>query len=969
MRDPLRLLIASALLAGGAALADDPKPAATAPAAVPTLHLADGGYASGALADSDKAETIRWQSPAFAKPLEFPLDAVASVGFPTAATPPKPQGDYSFELAGGDVLFGTLVGLDDKAATIEAPPFGRLTVKRASLRRIDRRRDGSELIYLGPNGLTGWRVPPAFKTDVTVLGRRVVVINGARQPEPPAPPPPPPNGGWREEAGQLVTDHEGATLRGDFTLPPRAAIEFEVSWTKRPDFVLALGTDDTEASVKRAFRFEVWGDDLVAFREGEKEADLAPLQAVTVGPGRAHFLVFLDQEQGRMLVATPGGKTLADLEVADAKSAVGPYLRLTSVRGDLHLESLRVAKWAGEAPRDVAADKSRVHRPDGSIVYGQVLRYDPSSKEFVLREEGKDKGETRVAADAIASLFLSPQAEEGPRAIRASYQDGTRLSGDLVKVEGGSLVVSVPGFEAPLRLPVAGLRSLASTKQGPPAAPVAWTPRLEMDGLRLRGVLIDARESADGSCIDWVPEGATSSSPIRRGMSGRVIFKEPPPPKPPTTTMTRQAVNGMVVRRVVAQPAQVVQPAQPVGIQILNALAGQPNQPNQTGRPQPRRPAPPPTGPLAIHLRTGDVIPSEITRIDEQGVSFKSTMTASTFVAHDKIKAVELAHDEPIDVRLTKTKRERLLTLPRMQKGSPPTQLIRSRNGDYLRGRVVAMDDKKLAVEVHLENKEIPRDRVGKIIWFHADEIEGAKAPAKPPEPAGATRVQALRRDGIRLTFLADHFSDGALSGKSDVLGTCKVALDEVDQFLIGGAIEQAAAQVAYGPWRLHNAPEPKLPEADGSSSGGESPLVGKPAPDFELALLDGKKFHLAESKGKVVVLDFWATWCGPCLQAMPQVEAVAEEFKDQGVKLVAVNLQEDPKQITAMLERHKMHPTVALDRDGIVAQKYEANAIPQTVIIGRDGKVARLFVGSSPHLGDQLREALKAALAEGQVN
>ncbi len=200
------------------------------------------------------------------------------------------------------------------------------------------------------------------------------------------------------------------------------------------------------------------------------------------------------------------------------------------------------------------------------------------------------------------------------------------------------------------------------------------------------------------------------------------------------------------------------------------------------------------------------------------------------------------------------------------------------------------------------------------------------------------------------------------------MLGDCRVALDEVDQLLVGGAIEQAAAQVAYGPWRLHGAPEPKIPESDGSSSGSESPLVGKPAPDFTLELLGGKSFHLAEAKGKVVLLDFWATWCGPCLQAMPQVEAVAEEFKDRGVQLVAVNLQEDPKQITAMLERHKMHPTVALDRDGAVAQKYEANAIPQTVIIDREGKVARLFVGGGPQLGDQLREALKAVL-EGKAD
>ena len=113
-----------------------------------------------------------------------------------------------------------------------------------------------------------------------------------------------------------------------------------------------------------------------------------------------------------------------------------------------------------------------------------------------------------------------------------------------------------------------------------------------------------------------------------------------------------------------------------------------------------------------------------------------------------------------------------------------------------------------------------------------------------------------------------------------------------------------------------------------------------------------------------MVVLDFWATWCGPCLQAMPQVDKVTREFKDQGVELIAVNLQEGPKQIKAMLERHKLDMTVALDADGAVAQKYKANAIPQTVIVDRDGTVSRLFIGGGPHFDDQLREALKAVLA-----
>jgi peroxiredoxin len=229
------------------------------------------------------------------------------------------------------------------------------------------------------------------------------------------------------------------------------------------------------------------------------------------------------------------------------------------------------------------------------------------------------------------------------------------------------------------------------------------------------------------------------------------------------------------------------------------------------------------------------------------------------------------------------------------------------------------------------------------------------------------TRVQVLRSDGIRLTFFAEQMADASLSGTSDVLGACRVALNQVDQLLIGAAIEKEAALLAYQQWKLHNALEPKDGGDGGSGDGGmtgiDSPMVGKLAPEFELQLLDGKKFRLSETRGRVIVLDFWATWCGPCIQAMPQVDAAVRDFADQGVQLIAVNLEEAPKKITAMLERHKLEMTVALDRDGAVAGKYGANAIPQTVIIDREGKVARLFVGGGPQFGDQVREALRAVL------
>jgi thiol-disulfide isomerase/thioredoxin len=410
----------------------------------------------------------------------------------------------------------------------------------------------------------------------------------------------------------------------------------------------------------------------------------------------------------------------------------------------------------------------------------------------------------------------------------------------------------------------------------------------------------------------------------------------------------------MAAQRVVVQQAN--------GVVVLQSL-DQANTRSQPAQPVWTRPT--------LHLRTGDAFPAEVTRIDGDGVWFQSPISKSTFVPHGKVQAVEMAPEARDAIRLSKAKRERLMTVPRMQRDAPPTHLICSRDGDYLRGRVVALDKATLQVEVQLETRDVPRDRIARIIWLHAEEQATAKEAPKPDGKESGLRVQAVQERGNRLTFVARSVADSMLVGWSDVLGDCRVGLGDFDQLLIGDAIEQASAALAYQQWKLQNAPEPKSAQdaeaggASGRMPGTEAALVGKPAPDFELDLLEGGRFRLAQRKGRVLVLDFWATWCGPCMQAMPQVERVMQEFRERGVELVAVNLQENPEQITNTLERQKLHPSVALDRDGTVAEKYGAHAIPQTVIIDRKGTVARLFVGGGPRLGDQLREALNAVLKE----
>jgi peroxiredoxin len=922
------------------------------PAPSPILHFTDGSFAAGELAESTRPGVFRWQASGFVSPFQFAVSRVNAIHWPPPKSVAKPGGDFCFELAGGDILFGALNALDGKQAELEIPRVGRLHIDRSSIHRIYRWQGSADLVYLGPNGLTGWsetvprRLGGNFDVNVKNLDGQPI----RREPASP-------KMGWSEESGQLVTDREGASIRGNFHIPAKSTIEFEISWKSKPDFVFALGVDDQDqGTVKRAFRFEAWGGDLVIQREVETEADLAVVQEISPGAGRAHLQAYLDQEAGRILVCSQSGKQLASLKVGGTGSKAFPGLYLSNLRGDLRLEWLRISHWSGELPREVQVDQSRIHRADGSIVYGQVTGFDSSSREFLINNDSR---ETRIAEKQISGVFLSLPTDERPRTVRAVYQDGTRLSGELERLENGSLVLKVAGiFETP-RLPLAGLRSIVVMKQEveTPLAKSDSTGRLELEGLRLPGELVDGRMEAGSSCLVWQPLGSEIASALKPGVSARIIYKEPPPPPPvqPRTPVQNQ--------RMIMIPAPEAQPPRAGGMVVRFAQALAENPPPTQSPADERR---------ALYLRDGDVIPSIITKIDEEGVWFKSSLSSSTFVPHAKVKAIELGVESPHGseyVRLSKSKKERLLTLPRMQKADPPTHLIRSKNGDYLRGRISRMDNKNLEVELRLENKMVPRDRISQIIWLHPDELDESKKSAPPSDASSAMRVQVVRNDGVRFTFHAEQFAGSILSGKSDVLGACQVAVKLMDQLLIGAAIDLAASQLTFQQWKLKNAPEPKFVTAgDGTEGSGdtgtESPLVGKPAPDFNLDLVGGKKFHLADSKGKeVVVLDFWATWCGPCLQAMPQVERAVGEFKDQNVRLIAVNLQETAEQITAMLERQKLHVTVALDRDGVVAENYKAAAIPQTVIINRDGNVARLFVGGGAHLEDQLKEAIKSVL------
>ncbi len=146
----------------------------------------------------------------------------------------------------------------------------------------------------------------------------------------------------------------------------------------------------------------------------------------------------------------------------------------------------------------------------------------------------------------------------------------------------------------------------------------------------------------------------------------------------------------------------------------------------------------------------------------------------------------------------------------------------------------------------------------------------------------------------------------------------------------------------------------PRQPENPGEA------LVGKPAPDIDLELLDGGQFKLADYKGKnVLMIDFWATWCGPCRMAMPVLVDLAKEYKDKDVLYFAVDLRETPELISKYLKEQKLDISVPLDKDGAVAKAYRVQGIPSMVIIDKEGVVQVYHIGYS----EDLKARMKASL------
>jgi peroxiredoxin len=216
-----------------------------------------------------------------------------------------------------------------------------------------------------------------------------------------------------------------------------------------------------------------------------------------------------------------------------------------------------------------------------------------------------------------------------------------------------------------------------------------------------------------------------------------------------------------------------------------------------------------------------------------------------------------------------------------------------------------------------------------------------------------------LLTNGGRIGLAVDKFDRDFITGHHPVYGEIKVPMAQV-YGIRSTAPESTTTSRLLENWQLVNAPEPVIPAPGGENS----PLLGKDAAGFKLPLLEGGDFDLDAQKGQIVVLDFWASWCGPCVKSLPGLVASLAAFPPDRVKLIGVNQGESPAQVKQFLEARGLKLTVAMDTDQEVGRKYSVDAIPHTVIVGPDGKVAWEQTGYDPDGENEASDAVKKLLA-----
>ena len=974
------------------------------------LRLKNGDFIEGDLAASSAADRIGWKSKLLATPIELPIAAVRSLEL-NKENLFNANVTWNVELKNGDRTSGNIVRWDEKELEIATATSGSVTIPSDKVGRALQSSPDMKWIFDGPRDASAWK---PFSGDSA----------------------------WNSQGGALVSDQIGSRVIGDIGLPTKAAIDVRVAWEGKPGFVLAFGVDATASNINSAFRIETWQNQLVLLRQAKGKAEITELEDLDSTQQYLDLSLFLDQQTDRMVVYSGRGKLLGDLTMSSQNPVTHTAMAVANHSESFRIERVRVREWTMPLPADRATDASYVLKKDGEAVTGRIIS-GTEEKGWVLQSEGgevtipwqdvteiiqqdktsnaptteKASGKATDTSKDSATSKNSDSFEElleaikegdnviakentqrtgtntngsatgsAPTFVQVELTDGSRWRGQWIKFEGSAITLQPESASSPVSFDFETLATLRGSAETYRAA-VKTEGRIGVliaEGVQLEGMFANSTATQDNNALSWLPTGSANAVEIAKELNGRIDFRgRSRRQRDPATSDSQVAGN--------------------VRAQVVFGRSDEEGQPVEKRFPLKQLLVP------SIKLRSGETFAATIDSIGDSGIAFSSEMYTAKSLPNNVIQSIELRRVKANNIPTAK-KVDRLLTVPRSSKNDPPTHVLISTEGDFLRGRLISLNSEFAFMEVRLEQVKVPVDKVAQVIWLHDRQWNSSGEKATAPEDAAkndsakndatqnetaatsetssaevpkdssdnrsesdsaqVNQVVALFRNGLRLAVTPTSATPSQVMGTNSLLGECRIPLADVDLLMLGSKSNEQANQLADNPWKLTLAKLPLEPVeggGEGAAGGNQSPLVGQSAPEIELQTADGEAFKLSALKGKVVVLDFWASWCGPCMQTMPRVDEIVGEIPADTVQLVAVNLEEPAERAKAALERLQLKTKIALDIDGVAAQKYQAAAIPQTVIIDREGTIQHVFVGGGEQFLKNFKEALKTVIETPQ--
>lgn len=852
----LAAIVACAALCGEVSLAAAPPPTQPAPRGV--LDLRGGGFMSGELVPTpeggDSRETLLWRSPLFTQPFEFRLADVTGVRFGTARDPGKAPADtFRLHLRGGDVIMGVVQAIDADTITIEAGSGAdrqTLRIRRDEVESIARRGAGGS--FDGPGGLSGWEQKPGNSWREEA-GRLLTSRRGGSISRDVAAPP-----RARYDIGVSWTTpaefrfsltSDGVAGDDQFVIellrpatggPTLAVVRRKAGKATLEPIPLDPAADSLRIVLfvdqprgRMAVVLPASGDEPAADIELARAADAEPLpgvrlsltsgdvclESLRVTPWTAATPTRDDVEETTIAVRDGGPRT-GEIEGFDAQAgafmvqAEGQVTRIPAA------DVMEISLPRAEAAALQQSAQVRAIGANGDVVSGSLVKVDPQG--VWIRRQGLAESMGIPFTQLVSLQSLVPAALALERAGREGRLEGEgfAMRGALVAVAGGvgwqpdgSIVAS----------PFAATAAPFSGRLDYVAAPSDNDESGMVGGI---GGMV-SRADDGGFVVTMLAEDGAAAQDGRLQPGDRIVAIAPAEKARfvPTKGLEPDEVTDLL-RGLVGTPVRIkvtdAAGEDPRTIELVRgrlAMAGG-QLLRQALETHAELAAPESAGdvlafPAVVVLTSGESTPCRVVAIDAERLRLVTPLAGTAEEPADVpaavVKAIEFDPSVP-GRALDRVRFERLLTIPRMQRSRPPTHVLRMKNGDYVRGRLIAADDKTVRIELPGKEQVFPRDAVARAIWLHPEELDpqpDAAAAAELSGPQGLA-VTGIWPGGRRVALMAETVEGQMIQGTNAAFGKARIDTGRVERLLFGTAAEKGADQRPYSQWKVRPAPEPR---------------------------------------------------------------------------------------------------------------------------------------------------------------